>query len=49
MVCFNCNEKGHRAFECVEADKVDDRVCYNCNQTGHVARVCIVILWYLIA
>ncbi|XP_046407908.1 uncharacterized protein LOC124172512 [Ischnura elegans] len=37
MRCFNCNEGGHLARECVKRPKM---VCYSCGKEGHMARQC---------
>ena len=34
VVCFKCQKKGHRSFECPEAN------CFKCGKNGHLARSC---------
>lgn len=36
--CFNCNEKGHRTFECTQPKK--EKVCFLCGKLGHLKKEC---------
>jgi hypothetical protein len=38
IVCYNCNRKGHRSFECRSAKR--KIVCFKCNEEGHIAPRC---------
>jgi hypothetical protein len=31
--CYNCQQKGHKSFECKQPKKA--RLCYHCNKEGH--------------
>ena len=33
VLCYNCQKKGHKSFECKEPKKA--RTCYHCNKEGH--------------
>lgn len=39
-VCYNCNEVGHIAKDCVKDQKKDEKKCYLCNKKGHIAKDC---------
>jgi hypothetical protein len=41
LICFNCNEEGHKASSCKQESKVStERKCRQCKKPGHNARDC---------
>lgn len=36
--CYNCDENGHRSFECQKPKR--EFKCYKCNEIGHIAKNC---------